>query len=99
MENKEKVMSEMNELSYSLILYFTELLEEDIESIKDYIKKGITIHLFLTNTLQEELELNEYDLDIFDNEIDNKLLFIYENQEQIIDNNEVIAVDGTIKKY
>ena len=59
------------------------------------ILKGITIHLFLTNTLQEELELNEYDLDIFDNEIDNKLLFIYENQEQIIDNNEVIAVDGT----
>ena len=58
MENKEKVMSEMNELSYSLILYFTELLEEDIESIKDHIKKGITIHLFLTNTLQEELELN-----------------------------------------
>lgn len=90
-------MSKIKAVNYSLILYFAELLEEDIERIKDFIEKGITIHLFLTNTLKEELELNEYDLDIFKNEIDNNLLFIYENQEQVSDINEVIVIDGEVK--
>lgn len=90
-------MDKITEFNYSLILYFTEVLEEDIERILDFIKKGITVHLFLSNTLKEELELNEYDLDIFENEIDNKLLFVYENQGQVSDNNEIIAIDGDIK--
>lgn len=90
-------MNKIKDINYSLILYFTEFLEEDIESIKDFIKKGIVIHLFLTNTLKEELELNEYELDVFKNEIDNNLLFIYENQEQISGVNEVIAIDGEVK--
>ena len=90
-------MSKISKVYYSLILYFTEVLEDDIETIKDYIKNGITIHLFLTNTIKEELELNEYDLDIFSNEISNRLLFVYENQNQISDNNEIIAIDGKIE--
>ena len=90
-------MSKISKVYYSLILYFTEVLEDDIETIKDYIKNGITIHLFLTNTIKEELELNEYDLDIFSNEISNRLLFVYENQNQISDNNELIAIDGKIE--
>lgn len=90
-------MDKITEFNYSLILYFTEVLEEDIERIIDFIKKGITVHLFLSNTLEEELELNEYDLDIFKNEIDNKLLFVYENQGQVSENNEIIAIDGDIK--
>lgn len=36
-------MIKIGDGNYSLILYFTELLEEDIESIK----VGITIHLIL----------------------------------------------------
>ena len=36
-------MIKIGDSNYSLILYFTELLEEDIESIKE----GITIHLIL----------------------------------------------------
>ena len=90
-------MDKITEFNYSLILYFTEVLEEDIERILDFIKKGITVHLFLSNTLEEELELNEYDLNIFKNEIDNNLLFVYENQEQVSDGNEIIAIDGDIK--
>ena len=90
-------MDKISKVNYSLILYFTELLEKDRDRIKDFIRNGITIHLFLTNTLEEELELNEYDLDIFKNEIDNNLLFVYENQEKASDNNEIIAIDGDIK--
>ena len=50
-------MSKISKVYYSLILYFTEVLEDDIETIKDYIKNGITIHLFLTNTIKEELAM------------------------------------------
>ena len=35
-------MDKITEFNYSLILYFTEVLEEDIERILDFIKKGIT---------------------------------------------------------
>lgn len=86
----------IDKLRYSLILFFNELLEEDIEDIKTKLKNGITIHLFLTTTLKDELELNEYINDFFTNEIDNKLLFIYENQESVSDSNEIIAIDNEI---
>lgn len=86
----------IDKLRYSLILFFNELLEDDIEDIKTKLKNGITIHLFLTTTLKDELELNEYINDFFTNEIDNKLLFIYENQESVSDSNEIIAIDNEI---
>ena len=88
-------MIKIYDSNYSLILYFTELLDKDIENMKLYIKKGIIIHLFLTSTLKEKLD--KYNLDIFKNAIDNKLFFIYENKEQDLDSNEIIAIDGDIK--
>lgn len=88
----------IDKLKYSLILFFNELLEEDIEDIKSKLKGGIAIHLFLTSTIKDELELNEYSDDFFANEIGNKLLFVYENQDSVSDNNEIIAVDNEVLK-
>lgn len=87
---------EINNVKYATILYITEMLEDDIESLKSTLKSGITVHLFLTNTLIDELDLNDYNNDFFDNEINNKLLFIYENQDQISESNEVICNDNII---
>lgn len=83
-------------LKYSLIMYATELLEEDIEYIIDTLKNGIIIHLFLITTLKNELDLNEYSTDTFDDSINNKLLFLYENQQEVLDHNEIIAYDSYI---
>lgn len=91
-----KVIIMSNITRYSIIMYNVELLEENIEYIIDVLKKGIIVHLFLTNTLKDELELNEYSADTFDDAIKNKLLFLYENQEEVLDYNEIIACDNYI---
>lgn len=80
---------------YSIILYYCELFEENIEFIIDNISKGIVVHLFLFNTLKDDLELNEYEKDTFSYAI-GKLLFIYEGQHLLGDDNAVIAIDGDV---
>lgn len=81
---------------YSIIMYYEELLEEDIESIYSYLKRGILVHLFLKGNFAEELSLNEYDDDFFIISRKNKLLFIYDEQEFISDDSVIIAVDNNI---
>ena len=86
----------MNDPKYSIILYYDELLEEDIERIYDYLSRGIIVHLFLSGNFEEELSLNEYDYELFKKSLDNKLLYIYEEQEYIANDNIVIAIDNMI---
>lgn len=83
-------------VKYSVLKYNTELLLEDIKYINDELRNGIVIHLFLTKTLKQELEQNEYRVDIFDNAIKNEFLFIYENQEEALSHSEVIGYDNKI---
>jgi len=81
---------------YSLIKYYEELLEDDIESLYSYLEKGIIIHLFLKGTFQEELTLNEYDINSFNEAIKDRFLYVYEDETEISDVNVTIAVDDDI---
>lgn len=84
---------------YSIILYYEELLEEDIEYIYEYLKKGIVVHLFLKGSFSEELSLNEYGEEDFNVAKENKLLYVYDEQDNMADDNVVIAVDGNILNH
>lgn len=86
----------MLEPRYSIISYYSELLEEDIEKLYSYINRGIIVHLFLNGNFKEELELNEYVYDDFEFAIKNNFLYVYENIENLSDDNLVIAIDGSI---
>lgn len=81
---------------YSIIEYYEELLENDIEKLFDYIKKGVIVHLFLKGKFKEELELNEYNYEDFELAIKYKFLNLYEECNEIADDNVLIAIDGDI---
>lgn len=81
---------------YSVIKYYEELLEDDIESFYSYLEEGIIIHLFLKGTFQEELTLNEYDTSSFNEAIEDRFLYVYEDETDISDVNVTISVDGDI---
>lgn len=84
---------------YSIILYYEELLEEDIECIYEYLNKGIVVHLFLKGSFSEELSLNEYGEEDFNVAKENKLLYVYDEQDNMADDNVVIAVDDNILNH
>lgn len=81
---------------YSVILYYPEMYKEDLEYVEKLLLDGTVVHLFLISTLNVEMGLNEYEDKVFSLAKQNNLLFIYENQENLSDENEVIAVDGAI---
>lgn len=81
---------------YSIIEYYEELLENDIEKLFDYIKNGVIVHLFLKGNFKEELELNEYNYEDFKLAIKYKFLNLYEECDEIADDNVLIAIDGDI---
>lgn len=84
------------EPKYSIITYYPELLEEDIEKLYYYINNGIVVHLFLNGVFKEEIELNEYMYEDFEFAIKNNFLYVYENIENLSDDNLVIAIDGNL---
>lgn len=86
----------MKNPKYSIVLYYEELLEEDIECIYDYLRRGVIVHLFLSGNFYEELSLNEYDEGGFKTPIKNRLLYVYEEEDQLCDDNVIIAVDDEI---
>lgn len=81
---------------YSVILYYPEMQFENLEYVEKCLLNGIVVHLFLKGTFLEELDLNEYDDSIFSTARENNLLYLYEEQQQLSDSEESIAVDGTI---
>ncbi len=87
---------ELKNPMYSVIKYYEELLEDDIEELINLINQGIIIHLFLRGNFEEELTLNEYDIDTFKEALDNRFLYIYEDEDNITDENFTIAIDGEI---
>lgn len=95
-EIKEELGTMFNKPKYSVIKYYEELLEEDIEKIYSYLKDGIVIHLFLNGNLKEELRLNEYSYDDFEIAIKFNFLYLYENCGDIFNESDVIAIDGYI---
>jgi DNA helicase-2/ATP-dependent DNA helicase PcrA len=81
---------------YSIIKYCDEIMEEDIEEVLYYLSNGIIIHLFSKGNFKEELELNGYLEEEFLYARKNGFLYIYEEQNNIYDDNIIIAVDGQV---
>ena len=81
---------------YSIIQYCSELLEDDIEKLFYYLEQGIIVHLFLKGNFKEELDLNEYVYDDFELAINNNFLYLYEEVNDLYEDNLVIAIDGLI---
>lgn len=86
----------MKRAKYSIICYYDELLENDIENLYCHIESGLVVHLFLRGSFEEELSLNEYDSEDFKLAIKNNLLYLYEEQHDVYEDNIVIAVDDEI---
>lgn len=83
---------------YSVILYYPGMYVENLEYVERCLLEGVVVHLFLTNTFSEELELNEFEDKVFTLARKNNLLFVYEEQEEFSSADEIIAMDGDIRK-
>lgn len=80
----------MLEPKYSIIKFCSELLEDDIESLYNYIQNGIIIHLFLSGKFKEEM-YEDFKLAIKYN-----LLCLYEEVDNLLEDNRIIAIDGEV---
>jgi len=80
-------------VKYGLLMYCNELLEDDMEHIIESLRNGVIVHLFIRGNVKEDLK--GYD-NIFKLALENDLLYIYENQEELWDENVIIAEDGNI---
>lgn len=84
------------EARYCEILYCEELLLENLQDIEQKLENGIQVHLFLNSDFRDELDLNEYDDEIYQNAKENKLLFIYDNLSLSGYVEGLVAADGNI---
>lgn len=80
--------------NYALLIYYNKLSKENINYIVECLKNGVIVHLFLKEKLKNEL--NEEHIDFFDLALKNNLLYIYENQGELWNNNVIISEDGNI---
>lgn len=76
---------------YSLLIYYDEINGNNKENIIDLIKKGIIIHLFLSNEMSKEIE----NIEIINKAKHNNMLYTYVVDYNISDDS-VIAVDSKI---
>ena len=80
----------LKEAKYSIIQYCSEVTKDNLEKYINLIKRGIIVHLLLKEKFKEKEDRYIYAA------IENKLLYVYENQENISDSDKLIAVDGEI---
>lgn len=86
----------MTVYKYSLLIYCKEFLKESIETVLEALKNGVVVHLFFEWDFKAELQLRNFNCEIFNLAIENKLLFVYENQEEIWHENTIIGYDNNI---
>ena len=80
----------LEEAKYSIIQYCNEVTKDNLKKYTNLIKRGIIVHLLLKEKFKEKEDRYIYAA------IENKLLYVYENQENISDSDKLIAVDGEI---
>ncbi|MDO4536314.1 MAG: hypothetical protein Q4B63_10985 [Clostridium perfringens] len=76
---------------YSLLIYYDEINDRNIEYIAKLLMNGIIIHVFTKALTGSEVR----DIEIIDKAIKNNLLYIYQVDYKINDNS-IIAVDNEI---
>ena len=90
-------MDKKMDAKYSIILYYTEIMEDDLIEIDKLLQRGITIYLFLSGDFKEELSLNEWEInEVWQKAIDNRFLNIYSNLQDLDYEEGVIALDAEI---
>ncbi|NRY63822.1 UvrD-helicase domain-containing protein [Clostridium beijerinckii] len=82
---------------YALLIYYKELLEENINHIAECLRQGVIVHLFYKEIFKEKLnKLNEENTEFFELALKSNLFYIYDKQENLWDDNVVIAEDDKI---
>lgn len=90
-------MNKKMDAKYSIILYYTEIMEAELIEIDKMLQIGITIYLFLSGDFKEELSLNEWEInEVWQSAIDNKFLNVYNNLQGSDYEEGVIAIDDKV---
>ncbi|OFI07126.1 DNA helicase II [Clostridium acetireducens DSM 10703] len=85
------------EIKYSAIYYYSELDVEKLTNLKNKLKNGIIINLFLNYNFKEELDLNEFkQKDFFDYSESEGFFNRFDNLGELNYKEGLVAYDGNI---
>ena len=76
---------------YSLLIYYDEINEKNIEYIIELLKNGIIVHAFVNKEINDKVK----EIEIIDKAIKQYMIYLYQ-VDYDIDDNSVIAVDNEI---